>query len=145
MAKVAQTLMDGEGKPVFEAIQGLVDKRGMKYAEGQLNSLIRGKEIQKEADLYEFANKHPELCPPIGASLVYISEYGVKKRVTVTMVLGGMPGTKEELLPLSEQPEHLQKSPELWAVQTASIRREKWSCWTDTDFYKDWQKIKGGK
>lgn len=143
MAKVAETLVDITGKADFEAIRDLIEKEGLKYTQGQIKGLLRGREIQKQADLFKFAKEHPESCPPVGASLIYTSEYGVKLKVTVTMVFRGLPGTTDELLPLAEQPEHLQGNPELLASHTVGIRRKGWTSHADVVFYKDWQRHKG--
>ena len=81
----------------------------------------RRKKVETEDKFYKFTEEHPELCPAVGSSLVYVNEYGVKIRSMVEVVANGLPGTRDELLPLSEQPEYL-RSPELLAVHTKGIR-----------------------
>lgn len=96
--------------------------------------------VQSEGEMFEYTFEHPELCPPIGAVIFIVSPYGVKAKLTVKMVFRGLPGTSFELLPMSEQPEHL-RDKKLLAIHTEGCGRPNWVQWADTDMWNRWQDI----
>lgn len=108
----------------------------------ELRKLHRSTVVQSEADMYAYTLAHPELCPPVGTIIQLRNEYGVKAKVTVDMVLRGLPGTILELLPAAEQPEHL-RDPVFLEAQAKGAGRPGWTQWADTRAWKDWQKIHG--
>ena len=101
----------------------------------------REETLPLEEKMYAFADEHPELCPPVGSYLYYRSQYGVKIKVTVKVIIHDKPGTQVEILPMSEQPEYL-RQPELLAQHTRGLRPS-WVRWADMGFYEDWNKLKG--
>lgn len=100
--------------------------------------------VAKEGGFYDYAKEHPELCPPVGTVIQIRSQYGVRAKLTVTMILGGLPGTIFELLPLSEQPEHL-RNEALLAKHVMDCGRPGWTSWADSHAWRLWQEIKKAK
>ena len=98
----------------------------------------RRAKIQEESNLYKYALAHPDLCPPVGTEFLLCNQYGIKAKVIVKMVLNGLPGTEFELLPLSEQPEHLRDRDMI----AKHIRDQKlgFTCWADTRIWEMYQK-----
>lgn len=66
------------------------------------------------------------------------NEYGIRATLTVQIVFRGMPGTVFELLPLSQQPEHL-RDEALLAMHTKDCGRPGWVQWADVFAWKLWQ------
>lgn len=99
-------------------------------------------EIKKQGEIYTNAKAHPELCPPVGAAVYFRNSYGLKIKVTVAMVMNGLPGTITTLFPIEEQPEHL-RDPELLAhyAKLEDIRSN-WTRWPDENLWREWQKIR---
>jgi hypothetical protein len=97
-------------------------------------------EIKKEADFFTYAKEHPELCPPVGTEINIQNEYGVKVRLTVKWIGGGLPATLVEMCPILEQPEHLQDS-EILRKQLAGAGRPGWIQWPDTHAWHLWQEL----
>lgn len=99
---------------------------------------------------YPYAEKHPELCPPIGTVIRYRNKYGVVAIGTVRFVMNGLPGIERKPAPMEEQPPHLRDA-ELIAqhFKTAGMRLG-WTMWPDNFYveqlgrYVEYLEAKGG-
>lgn len=98
--------------------------------------------IDDEGKFYDYTLEHPELCPPVGTVFYIQNQYGVKAKLTVKMVFRGLPGTSFELLPMSEQPEHLRDS-QILTEHIGRAGRPGWVQWADRDAWERYQRQQG--
>lgn len=91
---------------------------------------------------YDYALEHPELCPPVGTEFQVCNQYGVRAKIIVKTVIRGLPGTLEEILPASEQPEHLRDS-QILAVHTKGLGQPGWVQWADVNTWNLYQQKMG--
>lgn len=121
---------------------GRKDNPSIRLKAKDLERIKRGENVKKEAEVYEYAREHPDLCPHVGTVIKIRNQYGVRAKLTVKMVLGGLPATEFELLPMSEQPERLQDSAIL-AKHAAGCGRPGWVQWADRDAWERYQQLQG--
>jgi len=98
--------------------------------------------VQGEGAFYDYTKEHPELCPPMGTVFYIKNQYGVKAKLTVKLVLNGLPGTEFELLPFSEQPKHLH-NPLFLAEQIGGGHWSNWVNWPDGYAWELYQEQQG--
>ena len=135
-------VMKNEKQGVLLEVQKLPNKDNPKYLE--FDARVEAYRENLKGKIYDFALEHPELCPPIGTVFYLQNEYGVKAKLTVKMVLRGLPGTEAELLPMTEQLEHLRDS-DILAEHMQELGQPGFTHWANTFTWELWQRRNGHK
>lgn len=131
-----------KGQPALLSLPRVALKDNPRRQLGKIIADERRAKIVEQGAIYKIARESPELCPPIGTSIFFKNEYGLKIRVTVKMILNGLPGTVTELFPIEDQPEHLRDPDLLKHYEQLYQIRPNWTRWADESAWYAWQEIK---